>query len=120
MKPSTVGGQGPMIEALYRILNQFPHLPAADLTAGTVIPQQGPIAPGISITLHSSLADFESWREALVIAPATVEHRENISRHGSHQILEGEGTFAGVPVTLKAFAPLAPDPDPVAPVAAAV
>lgn len=116
MKPITLGGQGPAIEALYRILSQFPHLPAANITAETVMSRQ--LSPGVSITLHGSLADFEAWREALGIDTATVEWHENRTNMRPYEILEGEGTFAGVPVTLRGFAPLAPVP--VAPVAAAV
>ncbi|MEU2873782.1 hypothetical protein ABZ769_32035 [Streptomyces olivoreticuli] len=116
MKPTTVGGQGPAIEALYRILNQFPYLPAADITAETMMPRQ--LSPGVSIHVHGSLADFESWREALGLDTATVEWRENRTNLRPYEILAGEGMFAGVPVTLRGIAPLAPAP--VAPVAAAV
>ncbi|SPE51868.1 hypothetical protein SNS2_1542 [Streptomyces netropsis] len=114
MNPQTVGDLGPALEALYRILNQFAHLPAATFEAGKIVLRSG-VAPGVSITLHHSYAAFEAWREALDIDPATVDRWE--SSHDSHDayaVLEGETAFAGVPVRLRGFTspvrvPAAPD-----------
>ncbi|MBT2383096.1 hypothetical protein [Streptomyces sp. ISL-11] len=115
MEPQTIGDQGPVIEALYRLLNTFPHLPAADLRVGTVI-LRSRVVEGISITLHSSFSDFETWREALGIDVNTVEWKPKPDR--SYEVLEACGAFADVAVDLAGFIPLEPEPVPATAVAA--
>ncbi|MEV6669934.1 hypothetical protein [Streptomyces sp. NPDC051162] len=109
MDIKTVADQGPAIKALYRLLNQYPHLPAAAFDPGTVIVPAG-VVPGIGITLHNGFADFEAWREALNIDGDTVEHRQRLDApSGSYQLLRGYGTFGEVAVQIQGFAPLGPE-----------
>ncbi|MFF7453058.1 hypothetical protein [Kitasatospora sp. NPDC008115] len=60
---------------------------------------------GLCFGFHrdTALSDFEQWRQALVVAPAAVEH----SSTGPHAWLSAATTYAGTPLTLTGYYTLA-------------
>lgn len=112
MNSETMSEFRPVIGALHRLVGEFPHLPTAAFSFGTVV-YRGRVEAGVDITRHGSFADFEAWREALGIDPATVTWKHSSTDHGPYELLVAEGTFAGVPVVLSGFTSMPAAPAPV-------
>ncbi|MBT2382092.1 hypothetical protein [Streptomyces sp. ISL-11] len=112
MNPEIMGDFRPVIDALYRLLGQFPNLPAAEFSFGTIV-YRGEVMPGMEITRHGSFADFEAWREALSIDATTVTWKSNNCANAPYQLLRADGTFNGTPVLLACFTSAALAPEPV-------
>ena len=86
------------IDALHALAVEYPLLPAPDIRAISH-------APGdLMISCHDSLADFEEWREALRIDPASVE--EETTKLGQIHLI-AEAAFAGATVLLHGYSPKA-------------
>lgn len=100
-----LGELGPVIKALTALTVAFPMLPGDSLTVGRVLPPTGGAVFGIGVDLHTTFADFETWREALGIDPADVEHRllETV------QTMRAYPVFAGVQIELTAYTPRFPE-----------
>ncbi len=98
-EPLTIRDQDRAILALRVLATEFPHLPAADFLIGIVCPPGQGGEQGVRVGLHGSLTDFEVWREALGIDPATVVRREL----PDFQTLTTYTSFAGATVELIGF-----------------
>ncbi|MFJ6616994.1 hypothetical protein ACIQOW_05340 [Kitasatospora sp. NPDC091335] len=88
--------------ALLAILTAHPSLPAPDVQLKvTSAPGTYDWTWGLYIALHYGLGQFEQWRAALGLDPATVEQKQ----HGMTAWLIATGTHSGVPVELYGFYP---------------
>lgn len=96
--PSSLAQQLPALAALAQITTAFPHLPAADFSAGPIYPDR------LTISLHDSFTDFETWRTALGIPDHAVEYK-GMARQMN---LKASGPFAGATVELVGYAPPLP------------
>ena len=86
------------IDALHALATEYPLLPAPDFRAVSD-------APGdLMISCTESLSDFEMWREALRIDPASVE--EETTKLGQIHLI-AEAAFAGATVLLHGYSPRA-------------
>ncbi|MFF9427692.1 hypothetical protein [Streptomyces sp. NPDC014746] len=75
---------------------EFPHLPAPTVEVSTIYPER------LELTFHDELTGFETWREALNIAPESIVHR--VQAGGLTRVLRVHATFAGAEVMLTGFA----------------
>lgn len=71
------------------------HLPAAHIATSTVFRDQ------VDIHLHDGFDAFEAWREALGIAPATVDHH---MFEDGRMYLQATTSFLGVTLQLNGYA----------------
>jgi hypothetical protein len=87
------------VAAVNALIAKHPLLPADEIVPSTA---------GVSVHLHGGLADFEAWREALVIGV------EEVSFHprADGTTMRADTEFAGVTVALVAYS--SPVPAPVA------
>ena len=86
----------PALRALRLLSVDFGHLPAPSVSVSTVYPEQ------LHLAFHDDLAGFESWREALGIAPESVEHRTQGS--GRTRVLRMRADYAGAVLYLVGYA----------------
>lgn len=84
--------------ALMRLLAvDHPNLPAPHVGMSPHYPHR------LTLSVHSDLAGFEAWREALGIDPAEV--RRNTQSGGTTLVLTGAATIADAHVELVGYAP---------------
>lgn len=87
----------PAVDVVDALTAKFPHLPAGYIAVSTVYPDR------VELSFHYSLSDFETWRQALRLAPGAVDiHAQG---HGASRswCLQAEGSFAGVGVRLVGY-----------------
>lgn len=92
------------LAALRMLTVDFPLLPAPTVDVSTLYPER------LTLTFHDGFAEFEAWREALNIDPASVVHR--VQRDGRTGVLDVHTVFSGSEVRLTAYAEV-PAPEPV-------
>ncbi|MER7839722.1 hypothetical protein ABTY98_28510 [Streptomyces sp. NPDC096040] len=85
------------LRALRLLAADFGHLPAPMLDVSTIFPDR------LRLSFHYGLADFESWREALGIAPDAVEHGTQ-GAGGGTRVLKASIEYAGAVLELVAYA----------------
>lgn len=91
---------------LLAILTAHRDLPAPDVHMKVMaVPGTYEWTWGLYIALHDGLNQFEQWRTALDLDPATVERKH----HGATAWLVATGTHCGAPVELYGFYPRTPD-----------
>ncbi|MEV0187498.1 hypothetical protein AB0I39_03035 [Kitasatospora purpeofusca] len=101
--------------ALMATLSAHADLPAPRITSERVVsPERDDsgaliLVWGLSFGFHrdTALSDFEQWRQALGVAPSTVDQGST----GPHAWLSAATAYAGVPLTLTGYYTLA-QPDP--------
>ncbi|MFB8172639.1 hypothetical protein ACFC60_32300 [Kitasatospora purpeofusca] len=104
--------------ALMAALSAHADLPVPRLTSEEVVSGERDASGdlvlvwGLCFGFHrdTALSDFEQWRQALGVDPATVDHGGT----GPHAWLSAAATYAGVPLTLTGYysrALRAPDVD---------
>ncbi|MEU9856377.1 hypothetical protein [Streptomyces sp. NPDC047974] len=99
MKARTLSDLTGPVTALIALEARFPHLPAPCVRVTTVFPDL------LELSFHyDDFAAFETWREALNIAPAEVEH--HVQNDGATAVRSAAGTFAGATLRLVGFAPI--------------
>ncbi|MES9808824.1 hypothetical protein [Streptomyces cinereoruber] len=104
MRAGTLADLSAPLLTLRLLTAEFAHLPAPHVTVSTLYPER------LELAFHDDFAAFETWREALNIAPASVVH--HVQRDGRTGVLNVHGTFAGADVELTGYATV-PAPDPV-------
>ncbi|MEU2507655.1 hypothetical protein ABZ621_23500 [Streptomyces sp. NPDC007863] len=94
------------VTALIAMEAKFPHLPAPCVNVTTIFPDR------LELSFHyDDFAAFETWREALNMPPAAVEH--HVQGGGTTAVRSVHGRFAGAHVRLVGYAPI-PALEPVA------
>ncbi|WP_405360491.1 hypothetical protein OG535_19025 [Kitasatospora sp. NBC_00085] len=97
--------------ALMAALSAHADLPVPKVTSEQVVSAERDASGdlvlvwGLGFGFHrdTALSDFEQWRQALVVDPATVDHGST----GPHAWLSAATTYAGVPLTLTGYYSLA-------------
>ncbi|MFI1367772.1 hypothetical protein [Streptomyces griseochromogenes] len=100
----TLDGLSAPLRALRRLAVDFGHLPAPMVDVTTVYPDR------LKLAFHYDLADFETWREALDIAPDAVAHATQ-GPGGGTRVLSASVEYAGAVLELVAYADIT-DPAP--------
>ncbi|MFD5467052.1 hypothetical protein ACFWIQ_30140 [Kitasatospora sp. NPDC127059] len=99
---ATAADQVHAVGALLSLLTAHPNLPALDVQLKVMsVPGTYEWTWGLYIALHYGLGQFEQWRAALGLAPATIEQKQ----HGTTAWLVATGAHGGVPVELYGFYP---------------
>ncbi|MFF0409908.1 hypothetical protein ACFYUY_05660 [Kitasatospora sp. NPDC004745] len=98
---ATAGGQADAGRALLALLITHPDLPTPNIGLQRLKPSTGPWMWGVRATLHDDLGEFEQWRAALDLAPAAVDHKQQVG--GTLAWLIARGTPFGVPLELVGF-----------------
>ncbi|GAA5004319.1 hypothetical protein [Kitasatospora paranensis] len=98
MNTLTTSGQAPAARAVLALLTEFTNLPATGIELREALPSQG-VPWAVRVSLHSDLADFEQWREALAILP------EDVDQYGSGTLawLKATADYAGIPIEVIAY-----------------
>jgi hypothetical protein len=78
------------------LLSEFADLPSGMMHVTDVFPDR------LDLSFHDGLDAFETWREALGIAPASVTCGEQSG--GRTRVLEAQCTYAGARIRLTGFA----------------
>ncbi|MEU0443447.1 hypothetical protein ABZ202_27560 [Streptomyces sp. NPDC006186] len=73
----------------------FGHLPAPEIGVSTVYPDR------LVLRFHAGLDDFETWRDALGIAPSAVVYREQSD--GRTRTLKASIDYAGAVLELTGY-----------------
>ncbi|MFC8200299.1 hypothetical protein ACFUTV_33645 [Streptomyces sp. NPDC057298] len=84
------------LRALRLLATDFGHLPAPSVQVSTIYPER------LELTFYDDLPGFETWREALGIAPDTVTYREQSD--GRTRVLRTSVDHAGAVLRLTAYA----------------
>lgn len=106
MNARTLADLSAPLTALLALEAKFQHLPAPSLEVSTIFPDR------LELSFHcDDFAAFETWREALNMTPADVEHR--VQGDGGTAVRRVHGSFAGARIRLVGFAPI-PELEPVA------
>ncbi|MER7838411.1 hypothetical protein ABTY98_21595 [Streptomyces sp. NPDC096040] len=100
----TLDGLAVPLRVLRLLAADFGHLPAPDVDVSTVFPDR------LRLRFHEDLADFETWRDALGIAPDDVAYREQGG--GRTRVLEASIDYEGAVLELTGYGDL-PSPAPV-------
>ncbi|MFH9953291.1 hypothetical protein ACH4OX_03610 [Streptomyces roseolus] len=94
------------VTALIALEAKFPHLPAPCVNLTTVFPDR------LELSFHyDDFTAFETWREALNMPAADVEH--HVQGNGTTAVRTVHGLFAGADTWLVGYAPI-PALEPVA------
>lgn len=93
----------PALRALRLLSVDFGHLSAPDVSVSNVCPER------LDLAFHDDLPGFEAWREALSLAPETVEHRTQ--REGHLRVLAVQTDYEGAVLSLIGFAKVVPSMD---------
>ncbi|MGW7424458.1 hypothetical protein ACWGJB_31255 [Streptomyces sp. NPDC054813] len=93
----TLDGLAVPLRVLRLLAADFGHLPAPDVDVSPVFPDR------LGLRFHGNLADFETWRDALGIAPETVAYREQT---GDTSVLNASVDYAGAVLELTGFGDL--------------
>ncbi|MBP5922791.1 hypothetical protein F3K32_21445 [Streptomyces sp. LBUM 1483] len=91
----TLDGLAVALRVLRLLAVDFGHLPAPDVQVSPVFPDV------LELRFHRDLPDFEVWREALGIAPDTVDYREQ--NDGRTRVLKASAVYAGATLELTGF-----------------
>ncbi|MFJ7042302.1 hypothetical protein ACIQVC_02700 [Streptomyces sp. NPDC101112] len=83
------------LRALRLLAVDFGHLPAPDVQVSTIYPDR------LELTFHRNLPDFETWREALGVAPDAVVYREQSD--GRTRVLKASADYAGTTLELTGY-----------------
>ncbi|MEV0175004.1 hypothetical protein AB0I00_28285 [Streptomyces sp. NPDC050803] len=84
------------LRALRLLALDFGHLPAPVVNVSDIFPNR------LKLSFHDGLDAFESWREALGIAPDAVTHG---MQNGEHtRVLKASVEYAGATLELTGFA----------------
>ncbi|MEU4891936.1 hypothetical protein AB0B12_23900 [Streptomyces sp. NPDC044780] len=94
--PLTLDELAVPLRALRLLAADFGHLPAPCTHVSTIYPNQ------LELSFHDDLTDFEAWRDALGIAPETVDCREQGG--GRTRALSLATDYAGAELRLVAYA----------------
>ncbi|MBD0743494.1 hypothetical protein [Streptomyces sp. CBMA152] len=84
-------------DVLQQLIVEFPLLPAGHVAINSIYPEQ------IELSFHNDFGDFEAWRAALDIAPATVRH--HLMSGDTTLVLRGTAVRDGITVELVAYGP---------------
>ncbi|MFH0520270.1 hypothetical protein ACHBTE_24230 [Streptomyces sp. M41] len=95
----TLDGLVVALRSLRLLAVDFGHLPAPCVDVSTYFPDR------LALSFHDDLAGFETWREALGIAPDAVSHRTQSD--GRTRVLKATADYAGAALELTAFADIA-------------
>ncbi|MFF2936715.1 hypothetical protein [Streptomyces mirabilis] len=87
------------VRVLRLLAADFGHLPAPTVGISPIYPDR------LELSLHSGLPGFETWREALAIAPEDVNYR--VQRGGRTGVLRSTATYAGVELELIGYGDVA-------------
>ncbi|MEU2231856.1 hypothetical protein [Streptomyces vietnamensis] len=98
MRARTLADLSAPLMVLRLLATEFPDLPAMSLQVSTIFPDR------LSLTFHDDCAGFETWREALNIAPESVV--QDVQGGGRTRVLSARTDFAGAVVELTGFAPV--------------
>jgi hypothetical protein len=71
VKATTIGEQSRAFSVVHVLVHHLPHLPAASIELSSWHGDGG-TSTLVTIHLHDTLSDFETWREALGIDPDAV------------------------------------------------
>ncbi|MFF4898761.1 hypothetical protein [Streptomyces sp. NPDC001068] len=93
----TLDGLAVPVRVLRLLAADFGHLPAPDIEVSTVFPER------LGLHFHGNLADFETWRDALGIAPDDVAYRE---QSGTTSVLRASVDYAGAVLELVGYGDL--------------
>ncbi|MEU9795434.1 hypothetical protein AB0E27_33505 [Streptomyces sparsogenes] len=83
------------LRALRLLAADFGHLPAPTVSVSSIYPTR------LELSFHSSLLDFEAWRDALGIAPDGVAYREH--GDGRTRVLKASADYAGAALLLVGY-----------------
>ncbi|KUN91127.1 hypothetical protein [Streptomyces caeruleatus] len=100
----TLDGLSVPLRALRLLAVDFGHLPAPEIDVSTIYPDR------LVLRFHGGLADFETWRNALGIAPDDVVYREQSD--GRTRVLKTSIDYAGAVLELTGYGDV-PAPAPV-------
>ncbi|MDX3383728.1 hypothetical protein PV682_19985 [Streptomyces niveiscabiei] len=84
------------LRALRLLTVDFGHLPAPVVNVTDIFPDQ------VKLSFYDDLGAFESWREALGIAPGAVVH--GLQSDGLTRVLKTSVEYAGATLELTGFA----------------
>ncbi|MFK0214951.1 hypothetical protein [Streptomyces sp. NPDC090298] len=96
MRAETLADLSAPLMTLRLLAAEFGHLPAPTVEVSTIYPER------LEVSFHDDLTGFETWREALNIAPESVVHR--VQAGGQTRVLRVHATFAGAALMLTGFA----------------
>ncbi|MEV5944494.1 hypothetical protein [Streptomyces sp. NPDC051994] len=85
------------LAVLKELAAEFPLLPAPTIAVTTIYPNR------LEMSFHDNFGDFEAWREALGIDPASVRH--NLQSGDTTCVLHGTAVRDDVTVELIAYGP---------------
>ncbi|NEA63604.1 hypothetical protein [Streptomyces sp. SID12488] len=91
----TLDGMAVALRALRLLAVDFGHLPAPDVDVSTYFPDR------LRLRFHDDLSEFEAWRSALGVDPATVVYREQSA--GRTRVLKTTADFAGAVLELVGY-----------------
>ncbi|MEV8392833.1 MULTISPECIES: hypothetical protein [unclassified Streptomyces] len=94
------------MRALRLLTAEFGHLPAPCVDMSTIFPERLVLALHETEQTGGTLAAFESWRDALGIAPDAVTFA--VQSDGRTRVLAAETRFGGAEIALRAFADTQP------------
>ncbi|MGW2326386.1 hypothetical protein ACWC5C_11525 [Streptomyces sp. NPDC001700] len=83
------------LRVLRLLTTDFGHLPAPEIHVSTIYPDR------LELRFHDDLSGFETWRDALGIAPDHVDYREQSS--GRTRVLKASTDYAGAELELTGF-----------------
>ncbi|MFJ3771112.1 hypothetical protein ACIPX0_05390 [Streptomyces sp. NPDC090075] len=92
----TLDGLSVPLRALRLLAVDFGHLPAPVVDVTGIFPDR------LKLSFHDGLYEFESWRDALNIAPDTVAY--GTQGGGCTRVLKASVEYAGATLELVAFA----------------
>ncbi|MEV7146700.1 hypothetical protein AB0O05_09455 [Streptomyces sp. NPDC093084] len=93
----TFDGLAVPLRVLRLLAADFGHLPAPHIDVSTVFPDR------LQLRFHGSLTAFETWRDALGIAPDTVAYHEQC---GDTRVLMASVDYAGAVLELVGYGDL--------------
>ncbi|MGW5634836.1 hypothetical protein [Streptomyces sp. NPDC003832] len=91
----TLDGLAAPLRALRLLATDLGHLPAPQIDVSTIYPDR------LVLRFHDGLADFEAWRDALAIAPETVQYR--VQGDGTTLALKASVDYAGAVLDLVGY-----------------
>ncbi|GGT54268.1 hypothetical protein [Streptomyces purpureus] len=92
----TLDGLAVPLRVLRLLATDFGHLPAPAVHLSGIFPNR------LELSLHDDLAEFETWRDALGIAPDAVKH--STQSDGRTRVLKASVEYAGAELELVAYA----------------
>ncbi|MFS7877670.1 hypothetical protein ACEYXF_30690 [Streptomyces asiaticus] len=83
------------LRVLRLLATDFGHLPAAEIYVSTIYPDR------LELRFHDDLSGFETWRDALGIAPDDVDYHEQSD--GRTRVLKASVAYAGAELELTGY-----------------